>query len=599
MDRTKIRNFSIIAHIDHGKSTLADRLLEFTQAIEKRKLREQVLDDMDLERERGITIKAHPVRLEYRAGDGEEYILNLIDTPGHVDFSYEVSKSLAACEGVLLVVDASQGVQAQTVANVHLALENDLIVIPVINKIDLAAADIEEVQRQLVEVIGVAQEEIILASAKAGRGIEKILEAIIERIPPPPRDEEQDKLKALIFDSVFDNYKGVLIYSRIFSGELKKNEQILMMATDKVFEVREVGYFKLQFIPQEKLSSGETGYIIANIKDPGDVKIGDTITHYKNQAASALSGYKEVKPMVFAGLYPLYSEDYDELKKILQKFHLNDSSFVYEPETSVALGFGFRCGFLGLLHMEIVQERLEREYGVNILMTSPNVNYQVTKSDGTVLNLASPVHFPPFSEIESIAEPYIEAYIICPNESMSAIMQLTQERRGECLKTETIDKHRVILTFELPLAEVVIDFYDKIKSCTRGYGSLDYEYKDYRKADVVKLDILLNEEVVDAFSILVHRSKAEYKGRQIALKLKDIIPSQLFSIPIQATIGGKVVARETIRALKKDVTAKCYGGDITRKRKLWEKQKEGKKKMKEVGKVQIPQKAFIEVLKIE
>lgn len=600
MDINRIRNFSIIAHIDHGKSTLADRLLEHTQTIEQRKLKEQILDNMDLERERGITIKAHPIRIEYKDKKGDEYVLNLIDTPGHVDFSYEVSKSLAACEGVLLLVDAAQGVQAQTVANVHLALEQDLVIIPVINKIDLPAADVDEVTRQLVEIIGLDEDDIILTSAKTGQGIEEILQTVVNEIPPPKIPEGDDgTLKALIFDSVFDNYRGVVVYMRLISGMIKKNQKIKMMASGNVFEVREVGHFKIDYVAQNDIYPGEVGYLLANIKEPSDVKVGDTITDAKHSAKEPLPGYHEVKPMVFAGLYPINSEDYDELKKVLHKFHLNDSSFVFEAETSVALGFGFRCGFLGLLHMEIVQERLEREYGMNILMTAPNVNYRVTLLDGKVKELSSPVHFPPFAEIDYIEEPMIESYIMCPNESMSMVMQLAQDRRGECIKTETIDRTRIMLTFIFPLGEVVIDFYDKLKSCTRGYGSFDYEHTGYRKADVVKLDILLNAEPVDAFSTLVHRSKAEFKGRQIALKLKDLIPRQLFSIPIQAVIGGKVIARETIRALKKDVTAKCYGGDISRKRKLWEKQKEGKKRMKEVGKVSIPQTAFIDVLKMD
>jgi len=596
MDRSRIRNFCIIAHIDHGKSTLADRLLEVTHTISQRQMREQVLDDMDLERERGITIKSHPVRLIYRRANGEEYILNLIDTPGHVDFTYEVSRSLAACEGALLLVDATQGVQAQTIANLHLAQERNIRLIPVINKIDLSTANIPLVTQQIEEIIHLPGEEIIEASAKYGTGVQEVLEAIVERVPPPPGDRS-GKLKALIFDSVFNNYRGVVVYTRVFSGEIRPGMHIAMMSSGKSFEVAEVGLLCPEMRPAKSLGEGEVGYVIANIKDARDVRIGDTITSRTNPAKASLKGYKEMQPMVFSGLYPLDASDYEALREALQRLRLNDASFVYEPESSVALGYGFRCGFLGLLHLEVVFQRIEREFGISTISTNPSVSYRVRLRNGEEQTIDNPTHFPHPAQIEAVKEPYVLAYVIVPNEYIGAIMQLGLERRGECVDTDSIDPTRVMLKFEMPLNEIIVDFYDKLKSLTRGYGSLDYEYLGHRKADVVKLDILVNREPVDAFSSIVHSSKAEGRGRAIVARLKEVIPRQLFAVPIQAAIGSRIIARETIKALKKDVTAKCYGGDITRKRKLWEKQKEGKKKLKEVGKVRIPQSAFIEVLK--
>ncbi len=599
LSKEKIRNFSIIAHIDHGKSTLADRLLLYTNTITDREFRDQILDDMDLERERGITIKAHAIRLIYKANDGEEYILNLIDTPGHVDFTYEVSRSLAACEGALLLIDASQGVEAQTVANVHLALENNLEIIPIINKIDLPIARVPEVKRQLEDVIGLPGDEAISVSAKTGLGVADVLETIVKKIPPPKKYFEDNRLRALIFDSVYDNYRGVIVYIRIFSGMIRKNMTIRMMSSNKVYDVIEVGTFKLKSVPVDYLCEGEVGYVIANIKTPQDINIGDTITDDKMAADSALPGFKKVHPMVFCGMYPVDTNDYELLKDALDKLKLNDSSFYYEPETSVALGFGFRCGFLGLLHMEIIMERLQREYEIDLVSTSPSVVYRLMMTDGEIIEIDNPTKFPSPTEIEEIEEPYIFVRIITPNEYIGNIMQLARDRRGECKNTETLDAERVLLTFDMPLAEVVIDFYDRLKSLTRGYGSMDYEITGYKPSDVVKVDMMVNGEIVDAFSFIVYKEKAHEKGRQVAEKLKQVIPRHLFQIAIQASIGGKIIARETISAMKKDVTAKCYGGDITRKRKLWEKQKEGKKRMKQIGKVSIPQNAFLSVLKMD
>jgi len=596
MDRSRIRNFCIIAHIDHGKSTLADRLLELTHTISQRQMREQVLDDMDLERERGITIKSHPVRLIYRRSKGEEYVLNLIDTPGHVDFSYEVSRSLAACEGAILVIDATQGVQAQTIANLRLARERNLKLIPVINKIDLPSANIPEVTQQVEEIAQLPKEDIILVSAKYGTGVEKVLEAIVKLVPPPPRDDSGE-LKALIFDSVFNSFRGVVIYTRVFSGEMRPRIGITMMSTGKSFEVAELGLLCPQMRPAKSLGEGEVGYVIANIKDADDVRIGDTITSRSKPARARLKGYKEMPPMVFSGLYPLDVSDYDSLREALRRLRLNDASFVYEPESSVALGFGFRCGFLGLLHLEVIFQRIEREFDISTISTKPSVSYAVRMRDGEVRMIDNPTHFPNPGEIEAVEEPYVLTYVIVPNESIGAIMQLSLEKRGECIGTDSIDPRRVMLKFELPLNEIIVDFYDKLKSLTKGYGSLDYEFIGHRKAEMVKLDILINHVPVDAFSSIVHASKAESKGRAIVKQLKESIPKQLFSVPIQAAVGSRIIARETIKAMKKDVTAKCYGGDITRKRKLWEKQKEGKKKLKEVGRVRIPQRVFIEVLK--
>ncbi len=611
MDRSRIRNFCIIAHIDHGKSTLADRLLELTHTISQRQMREQVLDDMDLERERGITIKSHPVRLIYHSAAGEEYVLNLIDTPGHVDFTYEVSRSLAACEGALLVIDASQGVQAQTIGNLHLADEWGVKLIPVINKIDLPSADIPLVTRQVDEIAHLSKEDIILISAKYGTGVEKVLEAIVEKIPPPGgipplagpvKNHGQDahatpELKALIFDSVFNSFRGVIVYTRVFSGEIRPGMGITMMSTGKSFEVAEVGFLSPRMRSANSLGGGEVGYVIANIKDAGNVRIGDTITSRSKPAKLPLKGYKQMRPMVFSGLYPLDASDYDSLKEALQRLRLNDASFVYEAESSVALGYGFRCGFLGLLHLEVIFQRIEREFDISTISTKPSVSYSLRMTNGEVRTIDNPTRFPNPSEIEAVEEPYVLVYIIVPNEYIGAIMQLALEKRGECVGTDSIDPTRVMLKFELPLNEIIVDLYDRLKSLTRGYGSLDYEFIGHRKAQMVKLDILVNREPVDAFSSIVHASKAESKGRAIVKQLKESIPRQLFSVPIQAAVGSRIIARETIKAMKKDVTAKCYGGDITRKRKLWEKQKEGKKKLKEVGRVRIPQSVFIDVLK--
>ena len=596
MDLAQIRNFCIIAHIDHGKTTLSDRLLEATRTLEKREMREQVLESMDLERERGITIKAHPVTMPYRSANGLEYELNLIDTPGHVDFAYEVSRSLAACEGALLVVDAAQGVEAQTVANVHMAAKQGLTIIPVINKIDLPSANVEETRRQIEDLLAIPAEGAILASAKSGVGITEILEAIVTRLPAPQPTGSRS-LQALVFDSMFDTYRGVVTYVRVFAGEIAPGMMIQLMATGQKYEVKDVGVFSPKPVAREKLGVGEVGYVIANIKTTSEVKIGETITDARQPATAPLPGFQQVHPMVFSGLYPIDSADYEHLKAALGKLQLNDAAFQYQSESSAALGFGFRCGFLGLLHMEIVQERLRRQWDMDIIATYPSVIYRVLKTNGEVLEVDNPIFLPDPSLTDSIEEPYVHAHIMCPNENIGDMLALIMDKRGTVTKTDSIDTKRVMLTADIPLNEILVDFHDKIKSITRGYGSMEYEPHGYRPGDLVKLDILVNGEPVDAFSSIVHRSKAEGRGRALALKLKEVIPQQLFQVAIQAAIGGKIIARETVRALAKNVTAKCYGGDITRKRKLWEKQKEGKKRMKAVGKVNIPQEAFISVLK--
>jgi len=595
--QSRIRNFSIIAHIDHGKSTLADRFLETTGAITARESREQILDAMDLERERGITIKAHAVAIKYQANDGQVYALHLIDTPGHVDFTYEVSRSLAACEGALLLVDAAQGVEAQTIANAHLALANHLMILPVINKIDLPSADVESVKHQIEEVLGLEMKDALLVSAKEGRGVREVLEAVIARIPPPVGDPDKP-LKALIFDSWFDNYQGVIVLTRIVDGQMAPGMKIKLMSNNRTFEVTEVGQFTPKRAKTDRLSTGEVGYMCANIREAADTKIGDTITEASRATDKPFPGYKEVKPLVFCGLYSTDTARFEDLRDALQKLRLNDSSFVYEPETSLALGFGFRCGFLGLLHMEIIQERLEREYELTLITTAPTVVYQVLTTAGEVLRIENPAKLPPPSAIASFEEPFIQATIITPERYVGHILQLCQERRGTQKGLQYLDPSRVMLTYELPLNEVILDFYDRLKSKTQGYASLDYELIGYRESDLVKLDILLNGETVDALSFITHRDKAQIRGRQLAEKMKELIPKQMFEVAIQAAIGNKVIARETVGALKKNVTAKCYGGDITRKRKLWEKQKEGKKRMKQVGRVEVPQEAFLALLKV-
>jgi len=596
MDISRIRNFCIIAHIDHGKTTLSDQLLIRTGTISTREMQEQLLDSMELERERGITIKAHPVTMHYTAKDGQVYELNLIDTPGHVDFSYEVARSLSACEGALLVVDASQGVEAQTVANALLAIKHNLTIIPVINKIDLPHADVVATKAQLEEILAIPAEEAILASAKQGIGIDEILEAIIHRIPPPKPTLDDDRLQALVFDSYFDNFKGVVPYVRVFNGVLKPGMHIKLIHSDKVYEVKEVGSFNPKPYVRDQLSAGETGYFVANIKSPTELVMGDTVTTAANPAPS-LPGFQRLRPMVFSGIYPINTADYEKLKNAMAKLQLNDPAFVYQPETSVALGFGFRCGFLGLLHMEIVQERLSREYDMDIIATYPSVVYRVTLRDGTVKEVDNPAHMPDPTLIEKIEEPIVKGFIICPNLYIGDVLNLITEKRGQVDKTETLDANRVMLSCTLPLNEILVDFHDRLKTITRGYGSMDYEHAGYVESDMVKLEMLVNGQPVDAFSCIVHRSKAEARGRALAQKLKEVIPRQLFQVVIQAAIGSKIIARETISALRKDVTAKCYGGDVTRKRKLLERQKEGKKRMKAIGKVSIPQEAFIKVLK--
>lgn len=594
--RERIRNFSIIAHIDHGKSTLADRLLELTKTVSEREMQEQVLDDMDLERERGITIKAHPVTLYYTTAEGDTYQLNLIDTPGHVDFTYEVSRSLSACEGALLVVDATQGVQAQTIANVHLAIERDLEIVPVLNKVDLPASDVEGCRQQIEQIIGLDTANMVSCSAKTGVGVPEILEQIVYSLPCP-KEPEDDKLRLLVFDSFYDPYRGAIAYVRCVSGTVAKGTPILMMATEKTFETLEVGIFTPNERPVNELRPGEVGYLVANIKNSADIKVGDTITHKIHPAPSPLPGFKALTPVVFAGIYPVDASDFEALRDALVKLQLNDSALHVEQESSTALGFGFRCGFLGLLHLEIVFERLQREFDLDILTTAPSVIYKLTMGSGEQRLLDNPVHYPDPSQIKGIEEPMVIAHILIPADYLGAVMALAMEKRGLSIHTETMGGTRLMLTYRLPLAEIITGFADKLKSITRGYGSFDYEFDGFEQSDVVKLEIRVNEEPVDAFSCLVHRSKAEAKGRSLCEKLREVIPRQLFRVPIQAAIGGKIIARETISALSKNVTAKCYGGDISRKRKLWEKQKKGKKKMKEIGKVQIPQSAFMDVLK--
>ena len=598
MIQSNIRNFCIIAHIDHGKSTLADRLLEYTGALSQREMTEQVLDSMDLERERGITIKSKSTRLEYQAKNGVKYILNLIDTPGHVDFTYEVSRSLAACDGALLVVDATQGVEAQTIANLYLALEQNLDIIPIINKVDLPSADPERVKKELKEVIGLDPDECILASAKTGLGTEEILEAIVQRMKPPSGDQRLP-LRALIFDSLFDSYRGVIAYVRVVEGKLGVGQKIRMMATEKEFEVTEVGTFRPMMTPAQELTTGEVGYVIASMKNVKDVRVGDTITLVDNPALTPLPGYRPIQPMVYCGLYPVDNAAYGELRDALEKLQLNDASLVFEPESSAALGFGFRCGFLGLLHMEIVQERLEREYDLNLIATAPSVVYKAFLTDGSMKLISNPAELPAANYLDHIEEPYVKATIILPSDYVGTIMELCQDKRGQFVNMEYLTETRVMLTYDLPLSEILMDFFDKLKSRSRGYASLDYEYIGHRESSLVKLDILLNGKIVDALSAIVHRDKSYQRGRQLAEKLKEIIPRQLFEVPIQAAVGTKVIARETVKALRKDVLAKCYGGDITRKRKLLEKQKEGKKRMKQLGTVEVPQEAFLAVLKIE
>jgi GTP-binding protein LepA len=591
-----IRNFSIIAHIDHGKSTLADRLMQLTSTVNERKFRDQMLDDMDLERERGITIKAHPVAMDYTAKDGHTYRLNLIDTPGHVDFTYEVERSLAACEGAVLVVDASQGVEAQTVANLHLAMQQNLTIVPILNKIDLPNADVESVATQMEDVLAIAADECLQVSAKSGAGAAEVLEAIVERIPPPTADAGIG-LRGLVFDSLYDEFRGVVAYLRIVNGALKAGDKVRLMASELEYEIKEVGIFTPDAHPVPRLGEGDVGYMIPNMKEASEIQIGDTVTSAVRPAGQPLPGFKEVRPMVFAGLYPVDTADYEKLRGSLEKLSINDSSFSCLPENSLALGLGFRCGFLGLLHMEIIVERLRREYGVDIITTYPAVIYRITLRNGESFEIDNPMFFPDPTRIELIEEPMINAFVITQNEHIGDLMQLIMERRGEIEKTESLDVHRVILTCRLPLNEILVDFHDRLKSITRGYASMDYEFGGYEAADLVKLDILVHGEPVEAFSCIVHRTKAEARGRHMCKRLKDLIPPQLFKVALQASIGQKIIARETVRAMRKDVTAKCYGGDISRKRKLLEKQKEGKKRMKMVGQVSIPQEAFISVLK--
>jgi len=598
MNKNFIRNFSIIAHIDHGKSTLADRLLEFTGAVSKREMQEQFLDKMELERERGITIKAQTVRLNYKARDGNTYILNLIDTPGHVDFSYEVSRSLAACEGAILVVDATQGVEAQTLANVYLALENNLEILPVINKIDLPSAEPERIKKEIEDIIGLPADDAILISAKEGIGIDKLLEAIVIKFPPP-QGEEHNPLKALIFDSWYDSYQGVVTLVRVIDGTIRKGMKVYFMHTQTVYQIEKIGVFAPYPIEVEQIGVGEVGFLITGMKNIRDCRIGDTITEVERKTNKPFPGFKVMKPMVFCGLYPTNSDEFEELRDALMKLSLNDSSFVFEPETSLALGFGFRCGFLGLLHMEIIQERLEREYGLSLITTAPTVKYRVITTKNEVIEVDNPNKFPEPQYIDRIEEPIILAHIHTPEAYLGNILTLCQEKRGVQRDIKFITKDRVILEYELPLNEIVLDFYDRLKSISKGYASLDYEFLDFKPSDLIKLNILVNGEVVDALSIIVHREKAYQKGRQLVEKLRELIPKQLFEVVIQAAIGNKVIARETIKPLKKNVLAKCYGGDVTRKRKLLEKQKEGKKRMKQVGNVEIPQEAFLAVLKVD
>ena len=598
MSTKKIRNFCIIAHIDHGKSTIADRLIEYTGTLQKREMEAQVLDSMDLERERGITIKAQSVRILYKAQDGEEYTLNLIDTPGHVDFSYEVSRSLAACEGALLVVDAAQGVEAQTLANVYLALEHDLEIIPVINKIDLPSADPDRVKHEIEDIIGLDASEAVLCSAKSGIGIPDILEAIVNKVPAPP-DKSNEPTRALIFDSRFDAYKGAIAYVRVKEGTIKTKDTIRMMHDNKDFDVTELGIFTPNLVPVQELPCGSVGCIAASIKNVADCHVGDTVTLANNPAPEPLPGYRKAVSMVYCGLYPTESKDYENLRDALEKLQLNDAALEYEAETSLALGFGFRCGFLGLLHMDVIQERLEREYNLTLITTAPSVNYKVYKTNGEMLEVDNPAKLPPPTEIDYIEEPYVKATTIVPKDFVGTIMELSQDKRGEYQSMEYLDETRVSVVYHLPLSEIIYDYFDKLKSATKGYASLDYELIGYKQSPMVKMDILLNGEPVDALSIIVHKDRAATRGRALAEKLKELIPRQMFEIPIQAAVGTKIVARETVKAWRKDVLAKCYGGDISRKRKLLEKQKAGKKRMKAVGSVEIPQEAFMAILKVE
>ena len=596
VETNKIRNFCIIAHVDHGKTTLSDRLLERTQTVMQREMKEQLLDSMDLERERGITIKCHPVSMKYRAKDGQDYLFNLIDTPGHVDFAYEVSRSLAACEGALLLIDASQGVEAQTLANAQLADSQGLTIIPVINKVDLPSADVDRVSHQIEELLAIPAEEAIQASGKSGIGVDEILEAVVHRLPSP-RWSDHPKPRALIFDSQYDAYRGVICYLRVFSGTFSLNAGLSLMSDQRKTQVKELGTFVPAPSPQPTLKEGEVGYVVTGIRDVADIKIGDTITLSESPAEEMLPGYKEVRPMVFSGLYPLDTSDYEKLKRSVGKLRLNDASFSFQAETSVALGFGFRCGFLGLLHMEIIQERLRREYELDLISTYPSVIYRVTMTTGEVIEVDNPLDLPDPSEIQKIEEPTIIARIHAPNQSIGDLLALVTEKRGTCNNTETIDETRVMLTCHLPLNEILVDFNDRLKSVTHGYGSMDYDMDEYVESSLVRMEILVNSDPVDAFSTIVHREKAENRGRALCAKLKEILPRQLFKIALQAAIGGKVIARETISAMRKDVTAKCYGGDISRKRKLLDKQKEGKKRMKQIGSVNIPQEAFVQILK--
>ena len=598
MSTKKIRNFCIIAHIDHGKSTIADRLIEYTGTLQKREMEAQVLDSMDLERERGITIKAQSVRILYKAQDGEEYTLNLIDTPGHVDFSYEVSRSLAACEGALLVVDAAQGVEAQTLANVYLALEHDLEIIPVINKIDLPSADPDRVKQEIEDIIGLDASDAVLCSAKSGIGIPDILEAIVNKVPAPP-DKSDQPTRALIFDSRFDSYKGAIAYVRVKEGTIKAKDTIRMMHDNKDFDVTELGIFTPNLVPVQELPCGSVGCIAASIKNVKDCHVGDTVTLANNPAPEPLPGYRKAVSMVYCGLYPTDSKDYENLRDALEKLQLNDAALEYEAETSLALGFGFRCGFLGLLHMDVIQERLEREYNLSLITTAPSVNYKVYKTNGEMLEVDNPAKLPPPTEIDYIEEPYVKATTIVPKDFVGTIMELSQDKRGEYQSMEYLDETRVSVVYHLPLSEIIYDYFDKLKSATKGYASLDYELIGYKQSPMVKMDILLNGDPVDALSIIVHKDRAATRGRALAEKLKELIPRQMFEIPIQAAVGTKIVARETVKAWRKDVLAKCYGGDISRKRKLLEKQKAGKKRMKSVGSVEIPQEAFMAILKVE
>lgn len=596
--QSKIRNFSIIAHIDHGKSTLADRILEKTNALSSREMKDQLLDSMDLERERGITIKLNAVQLSYKAKDGEEYIFHLIDTPGHVDFTYEVSRSLAACEGAILVVDAAQGIEAQTLANVYLALDNDLEILPVINKIDLPSADPERVRHEIEDVIGLDASEAVLASAKAGIGIEEILEQVVKTVPAPTGDPDAP-LKALIFDSLYDAYRGVVAYIRVVDGTVRAGDKIKMMATGKEFEVTEVGVHNPKVTPCDELTVGDVGYLTAAIKHVGDTRVGDTITNAKNGATEPLPGYRKLNPMVYCGMYPIDTAKFNDLREALEKLQLNDSALQFEPETSQALGFGFRCGFLGLLHMEIIQERIEREFKIDLITTAPSVIYQVYMTDGTLINVDNPSNMPEQVKIDRVEEPYVKATMMSPNDYVGAIMELCQQKRGNFVDMQYLDENRVSIVYEIPLAEIVYDFFDQLKSNTRGYASFDYELIGYKPSKLVKMDILLNNEKVDALSFIVHKDFAYDRGKIIVEKLKDLIPRQQFEVPVQAAIGTKIVARSTIKAMRKNVLAKCYGGDISRKRKLLEKQKEGKKRMKQVGSVEVPQEAFMAVLKMD